>query len=60
MLIWRMGNLEVVITCLTNNLEVKDYSPYNGYEVLQKKNTQIKEVLVKSSFLIPCNSRESG
>ena len=32
----------------------------NGYEVLQKKNTQIKEVLVKSSCLIPCNSRESG
>ena len=60
MLIWRMGNLEVVNSCLTNNLEVKVYSPLNGYEVLQKKNTQIKEVLVKSSFLIPCNSRESG
>ena len=60
MLIWRMGNLEVVNSCLTNNLEVKVYSPQNGYEVLQKKNTQIKEVLVKSSFLIPCNSRESG
>ena len=60
MLIWRMGNLEVVNSCLTNNLEVKVYSPEIGYEVLQKKNTQIKEVLVKSSFLIPCNSRESG
>ena len=60
MLIWRMGNLEVVNSCLTNNLEVKVYSPENGYEVLKKKNTQIKEVLVKSSSLIPCNSRESG
>ena len=36
------------------------HSIKNGYEVLQKKNTQIKEVLVKSSCLIPCNSRESG
>ena len=55
-----MGNLEVVNPCLTNNLEVEVYSPKNGYEVLQKKNTQIKEVLFKSSYLIPCNSRESG
>ena len=60
MLILRLSNLEVVNPCLTNNLEDKVYSPENGYEVLQKKNTQIKEVLVKSSFLIPCNSRESG
>ena len=52
--------MEVVNPCLTDNLEAKVYSPYIGYEVLQKKNTQIKEVLVKSSYLIPCNSRESG
>ena len=52
--------MEFVNLCLTDNLEAKVYSPYNGYEVLQKKNTQIKEFLVKSKYLIPCNSRESG
>ena len=55
-----MSNLEVVYPCLTDNLGAKVYSPYNGYEVLQKKNTQIKEVPVESSYLVPCNSRESG
>ena len=51
--------MEVVYPCLTDNLGAKVYSPYNGYEVLQKKNTHIKEVQVKSSYLVPCNSRES-
>ena len=55
-----MSNLEVINPCLTDNLGVKVYSPKNGYEVLQKKNTLVKEVLVKSSYLVPCNSRESG
>ena len=55
-----MSSLEVVYPCLTVNMGAKVYSPENGYEVLQKKSTQIKEDLVKSSYLIPCNSRESG
>ena len=55
-----MSNLEVVYPCLTDNLGAKVYSPENGYEVLQKKNTQIKEDPIKSSYLVPCNSRESG
>ena len=55
-----MSNLEVVYPCLTDNLGAKVYSPENGYEVLQKKITLIQEVLGKSSYLVPCNSRESG
>ena len=45
--------MEVVYSCLTDNLGAKVYSPKNRYEVLQKKIPRLRKFLLKVVISFP-------